>query len=372
MQSLALRSVLHRIRGTSARGCRYTAGRRRRNFGIGTLGLSHRPPPALTAVNGRPRLLVIAGFRNMRPEDRRQPDAMRDAATAPAAGSISFVITTDDAARRANPNLQVLRSAMRDIDEVIVLNGSAAAPAAPAAADESWFRVVTIPDASVIRLRAHLPAVCKKEWVMLLEDHSLVDTRTLDAIRELIRTRPRNDLIAFLGKNLTAVSPWAWANFLHTFALIWAPLDRPPPFSLVTATVVRRSRLETEAPLQDGVWELQLIPRIFSAGNVEYSNAIYVDHVKPLNLTAAALINFHNARAGAALQRSLGIAVRSILHEGWYNFTPRPRLLARAVAHRSAELPAGTAWRLHVIGFAHLLGNVVGSLFGGGRSAYRL
>ena len=215
---------------------------------------------------------------------------MNNATTAlSAAGSISFVITTDDVQRRAKPNLEVLRSAARDIDQVIVLTGSAAVPPVAAAADNSWFRVVTIPNASVIRLRAYLPVLCKKKWVVLLEDHSLVNARTLDAIRELIRTRPRTDLIAVLGKNLTAVSPWDWANFLHTFALIWAPLDGPPPFSLVTATIVRRAKLDTEAPLQDGAWELQLIPKIFSGGNVEYSNDIYVDHVKPLNLASALL-----------------------------------------------------------------------------------
>jgi hypothetical protein len=208
--------------------------------------------------------------------------------------------------------------------------------------------------------------------VVLLEDHSLVDARTLAAIREMIRKRPATDLIVFLGKNLTSVSPWGWANFLHTFALIWAPLHRPPPFSLVTATIVRRGRLATQAPLQEGVWEWQLIPKIFSAGKVEYSNDIYVDHVKPLNLLSAISLNFHNARAGAALQKTLGTAARSILYEGWHNFATRPRRLARALAPRAAEFPSGMVWRLYAVGFAHLLGNIVGSFFGGGRSAYKL
>jgi hypothetical protein len=284
-------------------------------------------------------------------------------------GSVSFVVTSYQKLEYAKTNLEMLRPIVRESDEVIVLTGSDPMPPEIAA---TWFRVVSIPGASEFTLRAHIPAVCRKEWVVLLEDHAFVDGRTIDAIRELIRNKPEADLIVFLAKNLTSVSRWAWAIFLYTFALVWAPVERPPPFAPVTSAIVRRAKLGSEAPIKEGAWELQIIPQLFASGKVEYSNDIWINHVRPMNIASAVLIAFHNARAGAALQRSLGIPTRNILYEGWYCVWPRPRLLAAALAHRMHELPAGSFQRLHLIGFAHLIGNIVGSVFGGGRSALKL
>jgi hypothetical protein len=214
--------------------------------------------------------------------------------------------------------------------------------------------------------------VCRKEWVVVVEDHAVIGPRTVDAIRELIRAKPELDLIPFLAKNLTSVSSWGWANFLFNFALVWAPLDKPPPFSIVTSAVVRRAKLGGETPLEEGAWELRVIPEIFSEGRTASSNDIFFDHVKPLNLVSALTIAFHNSRAGAALQRKLGIPVRNIIYEGWYSAGPRPRLLAEAVAHRMDELPARSFGRVRLMGCAHLVGNIVGSFFGGGRSGHKI
>jgi hypothetical protein len=197
----------------------------------------------------------------------------------------------------------------------------------------------------------------------------LVNKRTLDAILEVIRNKPNADLVVFLGKNLTSVSRWGWAIFLHVFALVWAPLQGPPPFSPVTSAVVRRSKLRSDARLAQGAWELQIIPRIFNSGKIEHSNDIFINHVKPMSLGSALRLGYHNARAGAALQRDLAIPARNVLYEGWYAFAPRPRLIAKALRERMHELPAGTILRLHVVGFTHLVGNIVGCYLGGGRSA---
>src|SRR5262245_39022657 len=297
-------------------------------------------------------------------------EATADAsAVEPQPGSVSFVVTSYEQVERAETNLKFLQSVMRDGDEVIVLTG--AEPVAPPS-PTSWFRVVTVPHATEFMLRAHIPAVCCKEWVVMLEDHSFVDDRIIAAIRQMLRGGPDADLIVFLAKNLTSVSRWDWAIFLHTFALVWAPLVRPPPFAPVTSVIVRRSALGSEAPMQEGAWELDVIPRIFRTGKIAYSNDIFVDHVRSMTLASAFLIAFHNARAGAALQRVHRIPIRNILYEGWYAFVPRPRELAEALADRRHELPPATFWRLHVIGLAHLIGNFVGSFFGGGRSAFRL
>lgn len=292
-------------------------------------------------------------------------NASTDAATIEGrAGSASFILTSHEF-EHSGANLKLLRPALRAGDEVIVLTASE--PVRPPEA--SWFRVVSVPGASDFTLRSHIPAVCRNEWVVLLEDHALVNKRTLDAILEVIRNKPKADLVVFLGKNLTSVSRWGWAIFLHVFALVWAPLQGPPPFSPVTSAVVRRSKLRSDARLAQGAWELQIIPRIFNSGKIEHSNDIFINHVKPMSLGSALRLGYHNARAGAALQRDLAIPARNVLYEGWYAFAPRPRLIAKALRERMDELPAGTIWRLHVVGFTHLVGNFVGCYLGGGRSA---
>ena len=78
------------------------------------------------------------------------------------------------------------------------------------------------PGASDFTLRSYIPAVCRNEWVVLLEDHALVNKRTLDAILGVIRNQPEADLVVFLGKNLTSVSRWGWAIF--SMCLRWSGL----------------------------------------------------------------------------------------------------------------------------------------------------
>jgi hypothetical protein len=285
--------------------------------------------------------------------------------------SISFVVTAHEGLEDAAANLAVFRPKLHQDDEVIVITGRAPSAVATSAAD-SWYSVVILPDASTFALRAHVPAACRKEWVIMLEDHAVIAPRTIDAVRELIQAKPQIDLIPFQAKNLISVSPWGWANFIYNFALVWAPLDRPPPFAVVTSAIVRRAKLGGDKPLAEGAWELQLIPRIFSEGKTASSSDIFFDHVKPLSLVSALTVAFHNARAGAALQRKLGIPLRNIIYEGWYCVGPRPRLLAEAVAHRSRELPPRLFARVRLMGCAHLVGNIVGSLFGGGRSGHKI
>lgn len=285
--------------------------------------------------------------------------------------SISFIVTTENTASQCGRILDVLKSAKTDNDEVVVVTSTSGANE-PALAERSGFRVVAIPDASVFTLRANVPAVARNEWVVMLEEHAMVTPATLDAIRRIIRERPDVDLIQFVGKNLTSTGPWDWANFLLTFAFLWAPVSSPPTFSPVTAVTVRRSALRTEAPLRDGEWELRTIPGLFASGRTAWSNDIFIDHVKFLSMTSGLAIAFHNARAGAGLSRSFGRPRKEIFAEGWYVLTQRPGQTAKQCAARWHELPTGVKWRLHAFGLMHLIGNAWGAFFGPGRSPHRL
>lgn len=303
-------------------------------------------------------------------QSRGEPAPEASAAGAAPPGSISFAVVTVGDGPRILPLLDVLGSAMRDNDEVVLLLRDDQAQTLTHR--PPWARVVTVPDASIFRLRAQVPAVCRNEWIVALEDHSMIDQNSIDAIRRVIRERPDIDIIPFLTKNLTSRRTWDWAIYLFNFALVWAPLAHPPPFSIVTSAIVRRAALKTTDPLKDGEWELRVIPGLFATGRRESSNDIFIDHIKPLDVIPALAIIFHNARAGASLQRSFGISAHSVLREGWFAFAPRPRMLMKAVAPRAHELPAGTRLRLHALGLSHLIGNMAGILFGGGRSAYNL
>jgi len=289
----------------------------------------------------------------------------------PPAGSISFVVVTENAVGDAGAVLDAVDAAKRDGDEAILLTRADRVAALPGPA-RPWLRVVGLPDASVFALRGHVPAVARREWVVLLEEHTLITGATLALLRAMIRDRPDIDLIVFLGRNLTSVSPWGWANFLHTFALAWAPIDGPPSFSPVTSVALRRAAIGGEVPLQEGEWELRVVPRVFAQGRIGYANEIHIDHVRPLGFASCFALNFHNARAGASQQRRFGVPAGTILAEGWNNLAHRPQQLVRALAPRWHELPAGMAWRLGAVGLAFCLGMTTGVVLGPGRSAHKL
>ena len=259
----------------------------------------------------------------------------------PPAGSISFVVITENNVRDCDAILEVLSLGKHPIDDVIVLTRSDRVSEINTA-DRPWCRVIGISDASIYSLRAVIPTISQNDWLVVLEEHSLVTIATLDAIRSTIQNQSDIDLIVFLGKNLTSVSPWGWANFLHTFALIWAPIDEPPPFSPVTSVIVRRAALQTDCAFREGEWELRTIPQIFARGRIAYSNDICVDHIRRLTIISCFLINYHNARAGAGIGRGL--------HEHLFN-----ALRGRADGASSSSA-SSDGLRIHVLDYGRTLG----------------
>jgi hypothetical protein len=286
-------------------------------------------------------------------------------------GSISFVIVTENGIHHADVVIDAIAELRRDTDEVILLARSdqtAHLPGPP----RQWLRVVGMPDANIFTLRAQIPAVAKREWVLLLEEHAFITKAMVGAIRSVIEGSTNVDLIPILGKNLQSTSNWSWASFLHSFGTIWAPLDGRPTYCNTTSVAVRRAALGSDAALSEGQWEFRIIPGIFATGNIDYSNEIYIDHFKPLDLVSCFILNFHNGRASGALMCRVGKTASRVRRSGWRTFARRPATQMRAIGERKSELPRGMIWRLRVVGLAHGLGMVAGSLFGPGRSVHRL
>ena len=285
-------------------------------------------------------------------------------------GSISFLLVTETGVAGAGPVLEVIGAALRPGDEAILLTRSDRIADLPRPASP-WLRVVGIPEASIFGLRGRIPAIARCEWVVLFEDHTYMPVAAMTAMREMIEKRRDLDLIVILGKNLTSISPWGWANFLHTFTRAWAPVAEPPPFAPVTSVALRRAALPA-TPLADGEWELRVVPRLFATGRVGWANAIYIDHDRPMELVSCFAINFHNGRSAGAQLRRLGMPAPRVIGEGWHDLAHRPQQLALTLASRWHELPAGTGWRLRVVGLAAGLGKTVGALLGPGQSPHRI
>jgi hypothetical protein len=285
-----------------------------------------------------------------------------------AAGTITFIVTTENGVGHCRAIMDRLRTARREGDEVILLV-RADRVAGLDVPVEPWFRVVPVAgDVSSFGLRREIPLLAAREWVVLLEEHSLVTPASIDAARELIRERTDIDLGVFLARNLTVTTPWGWATFLYTFVRVWAPLAGPPAYVPVTAAIVRRGALGTER-LRGGAWEFEVVPRLLAGGRFAYSNDVYIDHVKPVGAVSGIVLIFHNARACAHLWRGLG---RSPLHLWSVSCATLIEDVGPLLAGREAELPRGTRVRLRAIRLAHLLGISVGLLLGGGRSAHKL
>src|SRR5262245_44848494 len=285
-----------------------------------------------------------------------------------AAGTITFIVTTENNVGHCRTAMEGLRSARREGDEVILLV-RADRVAGLDVPVEPWFRLVTVAgDVSSFGLRREIPLLAGREWVVLLEEHVVVTTASLDAARELIGRQPDIDLVVFLARNLTTTTPWGWAMFLYTFVRAWAPLAAAPTYAPVTASIVRSRALGTER-LREGAWEFEVVPRLFAGGRFAYSNDVYIDHVKPVGALAGLVLVFHNARACAHLWRELGRSSRLLWSVSWAELTENLRPL---FAGREAELPRGTGVRLRIMRLAHLLGIAVGLIAGGGRSAHQL
>lgn len=286
------------------------------------------------------------------------------AASVPRSPSLSFVITSLTGGSKLRKILDLVRAAAQSGDEIVVL-AAVGGEEEQAECRRSGARLVADHGASVFSLRARLPDVTRKEWLVLVEDHAMPEPQTIAALRTLIGRNPELEIVPFLTVNGHSKGPWAWASFLQTYALYWAPLPEPPPFCAPNNVVVRRDAVDNDGVL--GHWEFESIPRVFARGKIGWSNEVTVAHEKQVGALAACLLHFRNGRTSAGVARKLlGLPRRVMLREIRKVMTERLTANRAQIRPRLSELPRGTMRRLTVLAAAHAMGWAVGTWFGAG------
>ncbi|MCW5773633.1 MAG: hypothetical protein KIT16_18470 [Rhodospirillaceae bacterium] len=278
------------------------------------------------------------------------------------APSMSFAVTSQGGAGLLPRSLDRLRAVARADDEIVVF-AAGTTEYAEAECRRVGARLVAMPDASLFDMRARLPEVCRKSWLVLTEDHALLLPQTIVALRTLIARKPDLDIVPLLAVNVTSTSPWSWASFLQVTATLWSPLQEPPPICLPANVAIRRDVIGTDRALKDGQWEFELIPHTYQRGNAGWSNDIAIDHVKPLDGLAAFLLHFRNGWGSATINRRLlNMSRRTLRREARHVLTTRAAALRAAIAARLPELPRGTPRRMAILAVAHALGCLLGTL----------
>jgi len=294
-----------------------------------------------------------------------EPFAGTRAASEPRSPSMSFVITSLSGAGKFRKILDVIGAATRNGDEIVVL-AATGGEEEHAECRRIGARLVTVHDASIFGLRACLPEVARREWLVLVEDHALPEPQAIAALRNIVGRNPEFEIVPFLAVNRGSTEPWGWANFLQTMALFWVPLPQPPPFCLPTNVAIRRDVIGTDRALRLGQWEFELVPRVFARGKVGWSDHVAIDHEKYVGAVAACLLHYRNGRTSAGITRTLGLPRRALLREVRKAMTERLAANRARIEPRLSELPRGTLRRLTVLAAAHALGYAVGTWLGAG------
>lgn len=294
------------------------------------------------------------------------------AASVPRSPSLSFVITSLTGGSKLRKILDLVRAAAQSGDEIVVL-AAVGGEEEQAECRRSGARLVSVHGTSIFGLRACLPEVARKEWLVLVEDHALPEPQAIATLRNLIGRNSELEIVPFLGVNRGSTEPWGWANFLHAMALFWVPLSQPPPFCLPANVAIRRDVIGTDRALRLGQWEFELVARIFARGKVAWSDDIAIDHEKHVGAFAACLLHYRNGRTSAGINRKYrGLPRRVLLHEARKVMTKGQAANRALVEPRLSKLPRGTMRRMTVLAAAHAFGCAIGTWFGPGRALTKI
>ncbi len=286
--------------------------------------------------------------------------------------SIGVFVTAPHGIGGMGPLMAALRDQLGPSDRLVVLDGTTAGAELDAEALPQAGRFEHIRNAgeSAFHLRREIGAMVDTDVVVLFEEHVIPGPRFIVTVRNLFAANSSLAAIKVLGRNDTSVDPWAWANFLITYAESVHPANTMPAPLPSTSAAVRAAALPA-GRLALGAWETVILPGLNrDPSRLAYSNDVYIDHVEPCGPREALVGNFHNQRALAAVRVAQGhrrgkLAVRAFKDLG----LRRHRQIARVLAGREERRHvAANRGKLIAIGWAAALGAIVGAYFGVGAS----
>ncbi|MFA5885864.1 MAG: glycosyltransferase family A protein [Acidimicrobiia bacterium] len=236
-----------------------------------------------------------------------------------------------------------------------------------------WVRVVPTTETDLFRMRQAGLECARGEIVAIAEDHAVPRPDWCASVIRAHRDQPDVAAIAGCLVNATAATRSGRANFL-TFAAQSIDPTRarpagPPPLSALTF----KRRVLGDAPIRLGELETEVVPRLFTDGEMVGDASVVVDHYQDHGPAWSLANAFHAARAGYGYaQRGRSWSERA--RQAIWGIVHVPR---RAWAERARFAPE-TRFEPLVLALvcanatALGLGAAVGSLFGPGSSGSRV
>jgi hypothetical protein len=268
--------------------------------------------------------------------------------------------------------LAALREQLLPSDRVTVLDGGASKGWLDVSGFAAGVQVEHVhrPGASSFRLRAEIGSMSDRDITVVLEEHGPPSPRFVREARRLFGESPNLAAIKVLGRNQSSTRGWGWPNFLMGFAECVPPVGSMPPSMLATSAVLRTAVLPKTigAP---GSWETEIIPNLNrQPERLSYSNDIWIDHVEHCGPWESLRGNFNNQRAVSAARVAAGhrrgkLATRAIKDLGFRRRRQIARALASRPEYRHYQENRG---KLFLIGWAAVLGALIGAYFGPGRA----
>jgi len=235
-------------------------------------------------------------------------------------------------------------------------------------------RMLHYPGESVFHLRSRIPALAGEcEWVVILEDHNLIDDSWVANIRSALdRCGPDVSMLVGAATNERSTDAWSWANFISVLGFHWAPVIQKPLEPLGFNVAIRRSLLGRER-LAVSQYESEIVPKAMKTARADAE--FPVDHMQFRRFPEVLYYHWCNGRAtGAGMRDFTAKGLQHVRdHARNTSFIHQKRLRAVLRKHPLRDrLPRGTRVRMQVLALAHSLGALYGGRFGPGRSWFAL
>jgi hypothetical protein len=282
-----------------------------------------------------------------------------------------FIVTAEPIDKVLTVGCELQKSAA-DFFSANVLSGAPDIGARTAIGDA--VRVYHYPDESVFHLRSRIPELAGEcEWVVILEDHNLIDDSWIENIRSAMdRCGPDVSILVGTATNERSTDAWSWANFISVLGFHWAPMIQTPLEPLGFNVAIRRSLLGN-GRLAVGQYESEIVPAAMKAAHAD--PGFPVDHMQFRRFPEVIYYHWCNGRATGAGMRDFSKRGSSLVrdHARDTTFVRQKRLRAVLRNHPLRDqLPRGTRLRMQLLALAHSLGALYGGRFGAGRSWFAL